>query len=81
MTVAHCSCHVGGGGDLSPKSVQGTALGNSEDLNFKIPKRGQKNIVAIHFRCVIGRKSKENLPKFTRWLRKTNEILRKVTNY
>ena len=52
MTVVHCSCYVGGGGgggDLSPKLVQVTALGNSKDLNFKIPKRGQKTIVAIHF--------------------------------
>ena len=39
----------GGEGDLSPKLVQGIALGNSEDFNFKIPKRGQKTIVAIHF--------------------------------
>ena len=40
----------GGRGDLSPMQVgPGYSLGNYEDLNFKIPKRGQKTIVAIHF--------------------------------
>ena len=39
----------GGGGGFEPQVGPGTAFGNSEDLNFKIPKRGQKTIVAIHF--------------------------------
>ena len=48
MTVVHCFCHVGGGGGgggrgLSPKLVQCTALGNSEDFEFEDTKKRPKN--------------------------------------
>ena len=62
------------GEDLSPKLVQCTALGNSEDFEFEnTKKRPKKPLLLFICCCVIGRNSKENLPKFTRWLRKTDK--------
>ena len=81
MTVVHCSCHVGGGGIWASSWSR---VQPSETLKiwiFRYQKEAKKPLLLFIFCCVIGRKSKENLPKFTRWLRKTDNMLRKVTNY